>query len=76
MADQNYLDISIDCLTGTDISLLNAQNLQFPTEVTYRDYSWQIRVPDKPKGREQQKKQHAAQEAFFDIETDGPKRVV
>jgi hypothetical protein len=31
---------------------------------------------DKPKGREQQKKQHAAQEAFFDIETDGPKRVV
>ena len=48
MADQNYLDISIDCLTGTDISLLNAQNLQFPTEVTYRDYSWQIRVPDKP----------------------------
>jgi len=49
MTIKKSLDLSIDYLTGIDISLLNSQKIQFPTEVIYRDYRWQIRIPDNAK---------------------------
>ena len=49
MTIKKPLDLSIDHLTGIDISLLNSQKIQFPTEVIYRDYCWQIRIPDNTK---------------------------
>ena len=49
MTIKKPLDLSIDYLTGIDISLLNSEKIQFPTEVIYRDYCWQIRIPDNAK---------------------------